>query len=155
MTRRTRSQALVIWQRIANGLLHESGKKAPGKLSDWDIPSQEYYEAIDYLMQVASDILVADESSAQDRSKALLKALQLEGKLNPDEAALQKTAEILDDFTKPGEKVSVKTRANLARGLISSTQLSNGRYRSGENRSDTELVRQLVKLKKQKNQHNK
>jgi hypothetical protein len=155
MTRRTRSQALVIWHQIANGLLQEPRQKTPGKLSDWDIPSQEYYDAINYLTQVASDILVADESSAQERSKALLKALQLEGKRNPDETAFWKTAEILGDFAEPGEKVSVKTKANLARGLISSTQLSNGRYRSGENRSDIELIRQLGKVKKQKNQHNK
>jgi hypothetical protein len=155
MTRRSRSQALVIWQQIANGLLHEPGGKAPGKLSDRDIPSQEYFEAIDFLRQVASEILLADESSSQKRSKSLLKALQLEGKRNPDETALRKTLEILDDFAGPGDKVSVETKANLARTLIMSTTESEDRKQAVEERSDIEQNRQLNELKKRIRQHNK
>jgi len=155
MTRRSRSQALVIWQQIANGLLHEPGGKAPGILSDWDIPSQEYFEAIDFLMQVASEILLADESSSQKRSKSLLKALQLEGKRNSDETALRKTLEILDDFVGPGDKVTVETKANLARTLIISTTESEDRKKAVYERSDIEQNRQLNELKKRILQHNK
>ena len=155
MIRRTRSQSLVIWHQIANGLLYSLGKREPGELSDWNIPTQEYYEAIDYLTQVAAEILCADESSSQKRSRLLLKALQLDGKNNEDEPSLRKTLEILDDFTDLGEKASVETRANLARTLISSTALLDEQKRSVEERSDIEVTRQLRELEKRMSQHKK
>lgn len=155
MTRRTRSQSLVIWNQIANGLLYSPGKCEPGELSDWDIPTQEYYEAIDFLTQVAAEIMRADESSPQKRSRSLLKALQLDGKNNPDEPGLRKALEILDDFTDQEKEASVETRANLARSLISSSALLDERKRSVEERSDIEVTRQLRELKIRINQHKK
>ena len=152
MTRRTRSQALAIWHQIANGLLHDPGKKEPGGLSDWDIPSHEYYEAIDFLTQVASEILRADESSPVQRSRSMLKALQLDGKHNVDEPALRRTLEILSDFGESDKKARVETRARLARQLISNTKLPDGRVRSAESRSDIELNRQLRELNSRVNQ---
>ena len=155
MTRRTRSQSLLIWHQIANGLLYSPGKREPGELSDWDIPTQEYYEAIDFLTQVAAEIMRADESSPQKRSRSLLKALQLDGKNNPDEPGLRKALEILDDFTDQEKEASVETRANLARSLISSSALLDERKRSVEERSDIEVTRQLRELKIRINQHKK
>lgn len=155
MTRRTRSQSLLIWHQIANGLLYASGKREPGELSDWDIPTQEYYEAIDFLTQVAAEIMRADESSPQKRSRSLVKALQLDGKNNPEEPSLRKALEILDDFTDLGKETSVETRANLARSLITNTTLLDERKRLVEERSDIEVTRQLRELKIRINQHKK
>ena len=141
MTRRSRSQALIIWEQIANGLLFEPGRGAPGEM-----PTKEYYDAIHFLTKVAAEIIQADQSSPQQRPRSILKALQLDGKHNADETALQKTLEILDDFADAEKKVSVETKSNLARGLINSSAHPNGRKRSAENRSNIELVRQLREL---------
>jgi hypothetical protein len=141
MTRRSRSQALVIWQQIANGILFEPGRGAPG-----EIPTKEYYDAIDFLTQVASEVIQADDCSSQKRSKAMLNALQLEGKKTPDETALRKTSEILDDFANQRKNVSVERRAALVRYFISNTPLPDGRKRSGEDKTDSALIRQLQGL---------
>lgn len=143
MTRRSRSQALVIWQQIANGILFEPGRVEPG-----DLPTREYYDAIDFLTQVASEVIQADDSSSQKRSKAMLKALQLEGKNTPDEIALRKTSEILDDFANQRKNVSIERRAALVRYFISNTTLPDGRKRSGEDKTDSALIRQLQGLDK-------
>ena len=150
MNRRSRSQVLMIWHQIANGLLYE-----PGRLPHGDIPSRDYYEAIDFLTEISSAILKADESNPQQRARSLLSALELDGKQIPDEIALRKTLDILEDFSDTTQKVAIKTTANLARSFISNTTLPDGRKRSAEDKTDIAIKRQLRELKNRNSQDKK
>ena len=150
MNRRSRSQALMIWHQIANGLLYEPNRLTPG-----DIPSSDYYEAINFLTEISSAILKADGSNPQQRARSLLSALELDGKHIPDEIALRKTLDILEDFSDPTEKVAIKTTANLARSFISSTTLPDGRKRSAVDKTDIAIKRQLRELKNRNSQDKK
>lgn len=140
MTCLSRSQALTIWHQVASGLLYE-GRKDPG-----GPPSKEHEDAIYFLTKIANEIIKADESSAQERPRSMLKALQLEGRLDPDEFALKKALSVIEDF---GPVKGAKS-ANLVRAFINSTTRPSGQPRNDGDRDDAALNRKLRTLKKRK-----
>jgi hypothetical protein len=146
----SRSQALIIWRHIAQGVLIE-----PGNFLEGTPPSMEYVQAIEFLTHVAVQIIEADESSAVERPRKLMNALHLQGKTHPDEDAFLKAIDVIDDFGLPDSKTFAVETAQLARGFINRSDAKNGRVRSADARTDAELKRQIREVQNRKKQDKK
>jgi hypothetical protein len=115
----------------------------------------EYVQAIEFLTQVAAQIIEADESSAVERPRKLMNALHLQGKTHPDEHAFLKAIDVIDDFGLPDSKTFAVEAVLLARGLINRSDANNGRVRSADARTDAELKRQIREFQNRKKQDKK
>jgi hypothetical protein len=79
-----RSEARVIWDRIANGILYRG----------LDEHSLEHTEALEFLAEVAKGIVEADNEPNKTRRGSILRAVKLSSKVTKHEYELRKAIEI-------------------------------------------------------------
>lgn len=102
-----RSEARVIWERIANGILYQG----------LDEHSLEHAEALEFLAEVAKGIVEADNEPNKTRRNSVLRAVKLSSKVTKHEYELRKAIEIIADFADKDRKLTPieKSKINKAR----------------------------------------
>ncbi len=138
-----RSEARVIWERIANGILYRG----------LDERSLEHAEALEFLAEVAKGIVEADNEPNKTRRNSVLRAVKLSSKVTKHEYELRKAIEIIADFADKDRKLTPieKSKINKARvkyyRKIAGESLDPSFRHAVDERTDADIQKDIDRLK--------
>ena len=138
-----RSNARVIWENIANGILYRGLEEH----------SLQHTEALEFLAEVAKGVVEADNEPNAKRRDSIVRAVKLSSKVTKHEYELRKAMEVVDDFTDkdrkltPAEKKKInKAQVNYYRKVVEESLDPSLRQAVFE-RTDADIQKDLDRLK--------
>ncbi len=138
-----RSEARVIWERIANGILYRG----------LDEHSLEHTEALAFLAEVAKGIVEADNEPNKTRRGSILRAVKLSSKVTKHEYELRKAIEVIDEFTDKDKKLSQTEKSKIKKAKvnyyrkIAGESLDPSHTQAVFERTDAEIQKDIDRLK--------
>ena len=103
-----RSNARVIWESIANGILYRGLEER----------SLEHHEALEFLAEVAKRIVEADNEPNAKRRDSIVRAVKLSSKVTKHEYELRRAMEVVDNFVDKDRKLTPIEKTKIKKAKV-------------------------------------